>query len=99
MTGIYRVDSPKLSHIGNIWGVYVRPGWRKAGVASALINACVDWAQGHNLSKVKLAVVTTNGDAVHCYLRCGFQVYCVEPDAIRYDGKSYDELLMARRLG
>jgi RimJ/RimL family protein N-acetyltransferase len=43
-------------------------------------------------------VVTTNPAAIRCYTRCGFEVYGIEPQAIRYDGKNYNELLMAIRL-
>src|SRR5262249_29523872 len=45
MTGIYRHKSAKMGHRATIWGVYVRPDWRGAGIADALIGACVSWAR------------------------------------------------------
>src|SRR5207248_1147990 len=38
MTGIYRDASPKTQHNGNIWGVYVRSGWRGLRIADQLIE-------------------------------------------------------------
>jgi RimJ/RimL family protein N-acetyltransferase len=98
MTGIYRIDAAKMRHSANIWGVYVRPGWRGAGIADALIAACVGWARGLELRLAKLSVVTSNTAAIRCYVRCGFSVYGVEPQIIYHNGVYYDELLMVRRL-
>ena len=97
-TGIYRDSGAKMRHSANIWGVYVRPKWRSAGVADALIGACVGWASELHLRLVKLSVVTTNAAAIRCYVRCGFSVYGVEPEVIYHNDVYYDELLMARRL-
>jgi GNAT superfamily N-acetyltransferase len=99
MTGAHRGDSPKTRHSALIWGVYVRPEWRGLRVAEALIEACVDWAQARGCRVAKLNVVTTNAAAIRCYLRCGFRVYGVEPQAVCYEGVCYDDLLMARPIG
>ncbi len=98
VTGIYRDDGAKTRHNTHIWGVYVRPDWRGAGIADALIEACVGWAEAEQVSIVKLGVATNNPGAIRCYLRCGFSIYGVEPDALRVDGVSIDEFLMARRI-
>ncbi len=97
MTGIARGYSPKTEHSATIWGVYVRPEWRGQQVATALLEACLEWAHRHGVRVVKLAVITTNAAAIRLYLRSGFQVYGVEPDALEYEEKTYDELLMVRR--
>ena len=99
MTGIYRDNSAKMGHRATIWGVYMRPGWRGAGIADALIGACVSWAHQQRLRLVTLSVVTTNAAAIRCYVRCGFSVYGVDPEVIYHDGVYYDELLMMRHLG
>jgi RimJ/RimL family protein N-acetyltransferase len=99
MTGAHRGDSPKTRHSALIWGVYVRPEWRGLKIADRLIEACLDWAQAHGVRITKLNVVTTNTAAIRCYLRCGFRVYGVEPQAVCYDGVCYDDLLMARPIG
>lgn len=98
MTGIFRHNEIKTRHSGTIWGVYVRPAWRGAGVADALIAACLAWGRAKGLRIVKLGVAATNTAAIRCYLRHSFAVYGIEPEVIYHDAVYYDELLMARRL-
>ncbi len=45
MTGVYRRDRAKMRHHATIWGVYVRPAWRGARIADALIAACLGWSR------------------------------------------------------
>lgn len=99
ITGLVRHhDEPKARHAGLIVSVYVAPEWRGAGVASALLEACLAWARQLELRLVRLAVATSNTPAIRTYLRHGFTVYGVEPEAIGYGGQYYDELLMVKRL-
>lgn len=98
MTGLYRGHWPKTRHSAMIWGVYVTAAWRGLGIAEALLEACLDWARAQGITVVKLGVVTTNTPAIRCYARCGFTVYGIEPQVIRYDGVCYDELLMTRAI-
>jgi RimJ/RimL family protein N-acetyltransferase len=98
MLGLVRGHWPKTRHSASIWGVYVKAGWRGLHVAEALVDECLDWARVHDLTVVKLAVITTNTSAIRCYARCGFSVYGIEPQAISYNGIFYDELLMSRPL-
>ncbi len=98
VTGIYRDDGAKTRHNARLWGVYVRPDWRGRKVAEALIDACISWAEAEQIAIVKLAVAANNPGAIRCYLRCGFSIYGVEPDALRVEGVSLDELLMAKKI-
>jgi len=98
MSGIRCGQSPKTQHNAGIWGVYVRPEWRGLHIAEALIEICIDWARTRDVVIVKLAVVSANESAVHCYKRCGFTIYGTEPRALLYEGKYYDEFLMSRNL-
>jgi RimJ/RimL family protein N-acetyltransferase len=98
MCGIYRGNSLKTRHTATIWGVYARAAWRGLKLGDELIASCLEWGRDQGVSIVKLAAVTTNAAAIRCYLRCGFTVYGVEPEALRHDGVIYDELLMARKL-
>jgi len=98
MTALVRNDLAKTRHAGSIFGVYTHPNWRGAGVADALLEACVAYARELGLRVVLLGVVTTNASAIRLYQRCGFTVYGVEPEAIHHDGIYFDELLMARRI-
>jgi len=94
MTGIFRPASQKVKHSASIWGVYVVPAWRGLHIAEAMIHACLEWAKVQKIAIVKLAVVTTNQSARQCYERIGFTTYGIEPQAIFYDDKYYDEYLM-----
>ncbi len=98
MTALVRDDLVKTRHAGSIFGVYTRPDWRGTGVADALIEACVGHARTLGLRLVRLGVATTNISAIRLYLRNGFQVYGVEPEAIQHGGVYYNELLMVRRI-
>jgi ribosomal protein S18 acetylase RimI-like enzyme len=98
MMGIVRGHTTKTHHTGTIWGVYVRPGYRRQGIGRGLMAACIRWARERGLEVVKLGVTTTNVAALRLYAACGFQVYGMEPKALRYNDRYYDELLMLREL-
>jgi RimJ/RimL family protein N-acetyltransferase len=95
LTGVHRPTRSKEAHHAALWGVYVRPAWRRQGVARALVGAAVEWAAAHGVEIVKLTVVPESG-AMGCYLRCGFRVTGVDPAALRWEGRDYDEVLMSR---
>ena len=97
MAGVAMPPQPKLAHCGTVWGVYVREAFRRRGVGRRLVVACADWARGKGLVGLKLSAVG-DGAAVRCYERCGFVAYGVEPFAVRWEGRLYDEVLMALRL-
>jgi RimJ/RimL family protein N-acetyltransferase len=99
MTGLVRGHWRKTEHGGVIWGVYVQPEWRGLHIAEALIEGCIAWGKALGMTVVKLGVMTGNAPAIRCYLRCGFTVYGVDPQAICYNGVMYDELLMAENIG
>lgn len=98
MTGIYKNMGKKARHSANVWGVYVRKGWRGKRISEVLLRSCLGWAREQGLSIVKLAVVTSNTSALKTYERCGFSIYGIEPKAIFHDGKYYDEYLMSLEL-
>ena len=97
IAGVYTPAEPKLKHYGVVWGVYVRSPFRGRGVGRPLVTACVDWARAKGLVGLKLGAVS-QGTAVRCYERCGFTAYGVEPFAVQWDGRLYDEVLMALRF-
>jgi len=98
MAGIWVSTNPKLSHAGTLWGVYVRPSFRGSGVGSRLVMACIDWARAKPLAVVRLGVAVGNDAAIRCYERCGFVPYGIEPLTVRWEGRYYDEVLMALHL-
>jgi RimJ/RimL family protein N-acetyltransferase len=98
MTSLVRNTLAKTQHSAAIFGVYVSPGWRGAGVADALVAACLAHGRALGLRVVRLGVVTTNASAIRLYLRHGFAVYGVEREALFVNGVYHDELLMTCRL-
>jgi len=98
MAGVSVPKSGKLGHAGTVWGVYVRPEFRGRGTAQRLLEACIDWARTRSLVALRLSVVVGNDPAKRCYERCGFVVYGIEPLAVRWEGRLYDETLMVLRL-
>lgn len=98
MIGLVCGHWPKTRHSGEIWGLYVKPAWRRYHVAEALVKECLDWARSQRLVIVKLSVITSNTAAISCYARCGFKDYGIEPKLIYYNGVFHDGLLMARTI-
>lgn len=98
MAGVFTMEQPKLAHAGIVWGVYVRPSFRGGGLGERLVRACVDWARAKSLVTLKLGVTAGNDVARRCYERCGFTTYGVEPMAVQWERRFYDELLMAMKL-
>lgn len=98
MCGIATGHWPKTSHSATLWGAYVKPHWRGAGIGRRMIEECLGWAKAHGATVAKLGVITSNEPAIRCYRRCGFKEYGLEPQAINFDSKMHDELLMGRTL-
>jgi RimJ/RimL family protein N-acetyltransferase len=98
MAGVYTNKSPKLAHAAVVWGVYVAGAYCGRGLGAALVRSCVEWSRDKGLVTLRLAVNAENAAARRCYQRCGFTPYGVEPAAVRWEGKLYDEVLMVMRL-
>ena len=88
----------KLRHKGLIWGVYVRPSARRAGLGMALLARVLDHARGGAVEEVRLSVVASNGAAIRFYEAAGFEAYGVERRALKVAGRYHNEVLMAARL-
>lgn len=93
-TGIYRDKGRKRQHAAQVWGVYVREGWRGLRIADELIRLCLDWGRRHGVVIARLGVASTNTSAIRCYERCGFSNYGIEHKSIFQDGVYHDEYLM-----
>jgi ribosomal protein S18 acetylase RimI-like enzyme len=97
VAGLLVPDGAKLRHKGLIWGVYVRPSARRAGLGAALLARVLDHARGA-VEEVRLSVVASNGAAIRFYEAAGFEAYGVERRALKVAGRYHDEVLMAARL-
>ena len=98
MTTFVQETGVKLQHQANIYAVYVRPDWRGAGLLDTFVAQGTAWAVQRNVRLLKLSVSANNAPAIRAYIRLGFQVYGLDPEAVLWDGVYYDELLMYTRL-
>jgi ribosomal protein S18 acetylase RimI-like enzyme len=96
--GLQVPDAPKLCHKGVLWTVYVAPAARKSDLALALLRHLLDHA-ATVVEEVRLSVSETNAAAIALYRKAGFEAYGREPRALKVDGRYFDDLLMATRLG
>ena len=64
----------KEAHKGLIWGMYVHPDARRAGIGRRLIEAILDLAR-HHVELVQLTVVRENEEARRLYASMGFLEY------------------------
>ncbi len=97
MAGFVRREGAKDAHKGMLWGMYVQPGSRKAGVGRRLAEAVIDFAH-QQVEILQLTVVSENQPARRLYAKLGFIEYGIEHHALKQDGRYYDEVLMAKDL-
>jgi len=88
----------KEAHKGLLWGMYVRPEARGAGVARRLAETVIAYAR-LRVELIQLSVVVGNERARRLYARLGFVEYGIEKNSLKHCGRYYDEILMAKELG
>lgn len=77
--------------------MYVRPTARKASLGHRLFEAICNLAR-QRVELIQLTVVRDNEQARNLDARLGFLEYGVEKNALKQDGRYYDEVLMAKDL-
>jgi ribosomal protein S18 acetylase RimI-like enzyme len=97
MAGYRTQIGPKREHKGFLWGMYVRAAARGAGVGKTLVEAVLAHARGR-VELVQLSVVSDNETARRLYRACGFVAYGHEVHALKFNGRYFDETLMAVAL-
>jgi len=95
MAGFYREHGPKSRHKGRVWGVYVTPGARGAGIAYKMMQALLERVRTiEGMEQVLLAVAATQEPAIRLYRSLGFQSFGREPRALRIGDRYIDEEYM-----
>lgn len=97
IVGFSPLEGPKRSHIGVLWGMYVRPEARGTGLATALVESLIE-AGRERVERIQLTVVASNARARRFYQRMHFSEYGLEKKALKYNGVYFDEVLMVRFL-
>jgi ribosomal protein S18 acetylase RimI-like enzyme len=88
---------PKHAHKGTLWGMYVRPEARRAGIARRLVQAVIEHARVR-VEQIHLSVVSDNQSARRLYVSFGFEEYGIERHGAKYRGIYHDDVLMAKVL-
>lgn len=69
--GSFEEENPQRGQVISMW---VDPGFRRAGVGKALIEAVVDWARSRAVLELKLMVTSVNQGAIAFYEHLGFRM-------------------------
>jgi RimJ/RimL family protein N-acetyltransferase len=93
MAGFAVYDRMKARHKGLMWGVFVKPEWRRQRVGKALVQRVIDHAS-RNVIMLEASVGITNESARRTYHGLGFKPYGIERKAIRVGDTFYDEELL-----
>ncbi len=89
---------PKVKHIANIFGIYVKKRYRQKGLGKLLLDAAISISKEKKLEKIKLGVNPEQEAAVSLYKKYGFVEVGRPRNELKIDGKLYDEILMEKYL-
>lgn len=93
--GFKQEQSAKFKHKGYLWGMYIKPEYRRKGIGKKLVCDAIRKAKLiEGLEQINLYVIMGNASAKGLYESVGFKVYGYEKKAIKYKGRYYDEELM-----
>ncbi|ADB38349.1 aminoglycoside 6'-N-acetyltransferase [Spirosoma linguale] len=67
------VEGSDDSPVGYIEGIYVRPDYRKQGIANKLIRVAEDWARQKGLTQLGSDTEITNSSSIDFHRKAGFQ--------------------------
>jgi len=95
MAGLGQFEARKAQHKARLWGVYVKPEWRRKGIARVLVTELIQRARAMpHLEQINLSVGTTQDAARQLYFSLGFEIYGKAIRSLKI-GESYvDEDLM-----
>ena len=99
MLGLSRANQRKAAHKIRLWGMFVLPTCRQQGVGMRLLEVAIHYARSlDGAASVNLSVSESATAARHLYERAGFETWGIEPDAIRFEGRSASERHMRLSL-
>ena len=95
IAGFYREKGPKSRHKGRVWGVYVTPKARGAGIGARMMQALLNrGAAVSGVEQVLLSVAATQEPAIRLYRSLGFESFGREPRALKIGDRYIDEEYM-----
>jgi ribosomal protein S18 acetylase RimI-like enzyme len=99
MVGLVKSTNTKQRHKAMIWGMYVDPRYRGAGVGSRLLRAAIARAREWAVEQVHLSVSDAAPVARHLYEAAGFRVWGTEARALQREGRFVAEHHLVLVLG
>lgn len=80
-------------------GMAILPGWRGKGLGSALLEACIEWAEAQDIVKMELKVWPHNEPAIALYEKFGFEREgYLKRHYRRRNGEIWDCIIMGLQL-
>lgn len=67
------VEGTDSSPVGYLEGIYVADGFRKQGIAKALLTACEDWAKSRGCTEFASDCELDNTQSLRFHLNVGFE--------------------------
>jgi ribosomal protein S18 acetylase RimI-like enzyme len=99
IAGLRREPLEQVRHKALLWGVFIHPEQRRAGLARELFSRLLAFAREEGVLQIQLCVNTENVRARNLYRSLGFVSFGVEPRAMRVGDRYFDEEHMVLRLG
>ncbi len=97
LIGTFPMQMGNLLHRAVLFGLYVKPEFRKCGIANELVERVIDFVKPTH-EQLHLSVTTNNEKALTLYKKHGFIIYGTEPNALKIGDSYYDEYLMVKRF-
>jgi ribosomal protein S18 acetylase RimI-like enzyme len=98
MAGFFRDRGPKSRRKGRVWGVYVTPKARAAGIGRKLMRSLLERGLAvEGVEQVLLSVAATQEAAIRLYRSLGFEPFGREPRALKIGDQYVDEEYMILR--
>ncbi len=99
VVGVFRERPRKAAHKARLWGLYVRPQFRRLGLGLVLVRQAIEFARSlEGVAILELSVSEKAATATALYERLGFRVWGVEPAALRVAGEEVAERHMRIEL-
>jgi GNAT superfamily N-acetyltransferase len=93
LAGLEIPQARNKRHKGTLFGVYVCPDHRRAGLGAALVGAVIAHARGR-VDQLHAAVVVNAEPARALYRKLGFVPYGMEPRALKVGEAYFDQELL-----
>jgi ribosomal protein S18 acetylase RimI-like enzyme len=97
LAGLEIPQARNKRHKGVLFGVYVCPDRRRAGLGAALVSCVIEHARAH-VEQLHAAVVVDADPARALYRKLGFRPYGLEPRALKVGEASFDQELLVLPL-